>query len=98
MNLEVDISYASYLVINNIELWAKVSRILIHPPKPPLLVLSISNNWYQSLVTLKKFNSLSKIPMNMEQLKKNLEEALEQIDLLIEERDNLKDRYEDAKV
>ena len=34
----------------------------------------------------------------MEQLKKNLEEALEQIDLLIEERDNLKDRYENAKV
>ena len=36
--------------------------------------------------------------MDMEQLKKNLEEALEQIDQLIEERDNLKDRYEDAKV
>ena len=33
----------------------------------------------------------------MEQLKKNLEEALEQIDLIIEERDGLKDRYEDAK-
>ena len=33
----------------------------------------------------------------MEQLKKNLEEALEQIDLLIDERDGLKDRYEDAK-
>ena len=36
--------------------------------------------------------------MNMEQLKKKLEEALEQIDLLTEERDNLKDRYEDVKV
>ena len=34
----------------------------------------------------------------MEQLKKNLEEALEQIDLLTEEKDNLKDRCEDAKV
>ena len=34
----------------------------------------------------------------MEQLKKNLEEALQQIDLLTEERDNLKDKYEDAKV
>ena len=29
---------------------------------------------------------------------KNLEETLEQIDLLTEERDNLKDRYEDVKV
>ena len=29
---------------------------------------------------------------------KNLEESLEQIDLLIEERDTLKDRYEDSKV
>ena len=36
--------------------------------------------------------------MDMEQLKRNLEEALEKIDLLIEERDNLKDRYEHAKV
>ena len=36
--------------------------------------------------------------MDMEQLKKNLEEALEVIDLLIEERDGLKDRYKDAKV
>ena len=35
--------------------------------------------------------------MDMEHLKKNLEEALEQIDLLIDERDGLKDRYEDAK-
>ena len=33
----------------------------------------------------------------MEQLKKNLEEALEQIDLLIDERDGLKDRYKYAK-
>ena len=33
----------------------------------------------------------------MEQLKKNLEESLEQIDLLIDERDGLKDRYKDAK-
>ena len=33
----------------------------------------------------------------MEQLKKNLEEALEQIDLLTNERDGLKDRYKDAK-
>ena len=35
--------------------------------------------------------------MDMEQLKKNLEEALEQIDLLTDERDGLKDRYKDAK-
>ena len=35
--------------------------------------------------------------MNMESLKKNLEEALEKIDLLTDERDGLKDRYEDAK-
>ena len=34
----------------------------------------------------------------MELLKKKLEESLEQIDLLIEEKDNLKDRYEDVKV
>ena len=34
----------------------------------------------------------------MEKLKKNLEEALEQIDLHTEEKDNLKYRYEDAKV
>ena len=33
----------------------------------------------------------------MEQLKKNLEEALEQIYLLIDERDGLRDRYKDAK-
>ena len=33
----------------------------------------------------------------MEQLKKNLEEALEQIDLLTNERDGLRDRYKDAK-
>ena len=33
----------------------------------------------------------------MEQLKKNLKEALEQIDLLTDERDGLKDRYKDAK-
>ena len=33
----------------------------------------------------------------MEQLKKNLEEALEQIDLLTDERDGLRDRYKDAK-
>ena len=30
-------------------------------------------------------------------MKKNLEEALEQIDLLIDERDGLRDRYKDAK-
>ena len=36
--------------------------------------------------------------MDMKQLKRNNEEALKQIDLLTEERDNLKDRYEDAKV
>ena len=41
---------------------------------------------------------MSKIPIDMEQLKKNLEEALKQIDLLSKERDNLKVRYEDAKV
>ena len=33
----------------------------------------------------------------MEQLKKNLEEALEQIDRLTNEKDGLKDRYKDAK-
>ena len=33
----------------------------------------------------------------MEKLKKNLEEAFEQIDLLTDERDGLKDRYKDAK-
>ena len=33
----------------------------------------------------------------MEQLKKNLEEALEQIDLLTDERDGLRDRYKDVK-
>ena len=33
----------------------------------------------------------------MEQLKKNLEEALEQIDLLTNERDGLKDKYKDTK-
>ena len=36
--------------------------------------------------------------MDMEQLMKNLEEDLEQIDLLTEERDKLKDKYEDSKV
>ena len=36
--------------------------------------------------------------MDMEQLKGNLEEALEQIDLLTKERDKLKDKYEDSKV
>ena len=36
--------------------------------------------------------------MDMEQLKKNLEEALEQSDLLIDERDGLKDRYEDSNI
>ena len=35
--------------------------------------------------------------MDMEQLKKNLEEALEQIDLLIDERGGLRDRYKDAE-
>ena len=35
--------------------------------------------------------------MDMEQLKKNLEEAIEKIDFLTYERDDLKDRYEDAK-
>ena len=33
----------------------------------------------------------------MEKLKKNLEEALEKIELLIDERDGPKDRYKDAK-
>ena len=88
------LSYACGKVIKNIQLWAKVCKILIHPP---FLVLSISNNWYQSSVIQKRLNILNKIPMDMEKLKKNLEEALETIDLLIEERDNLKDRYEDAK-
>lgn len=36
--------------------------------------------------------------MDMEQLKRNLEESFEKIDLLTKERDNLKDRYEDEKV
>ena len=36
--------------------------------------------------------------MHMEQLMKNLKEALEQIDFLTEERDKLKDRYEESKV
>ena len=36
--------------------------------------------------------------MDMEQLMKNLKEALEQINLLTKERDKLKDRYEDSKV
>ena len=36
--------------------------------------------------------------MDMEQLKRNLEEALEHIDLPTEERDNSKDRYEDTNV
>ena len=35
--------------------------------------------------------------MNMEQLKKNFEEALKQIGLLTKEIDNLKDSYNDAK-
>lgn len=35
--------------------------------------------------------------MDMKQLKRNVEEALEQIDLLIEERDNLEEIYEDEK-
>ena len=35
--------------------------------------------------------------MDMEQLKKNLEETLEHIDLLTDERDGLKDRYKDTK-
>ena len=35
--------------------------------------------------------------MDMEQLKKNLEEALEQIDLLTDERDGLKEKSKDAK-
>ena len=36
--------------------------------------------------------------MDMEQLMKNLEEALEKIDLLTKEIDKLKDGYEDSKV
>ena len=36
--------------------------------------------------------------MDMEQLMKNLGEGLEQINLLIEEKDKLKDKYEDSKV
>ena len=35
--------------------------------------------------------------MDMDQLQKNLEEALEQIDLLTEERDSYKGKYENAK-
>ena len=63
----------------------------------PLSVLSISNNWYQSLLIQKRLNSLKNIPIDMEQFKKNIEEDLEQIDLLTNERDSLKDRYRDAK-
>ena len=36
--------------------------------------------------------------MEMEQLMRNLEEELEQIDLLTKERDNLKIKYDNAKV
>lgn len=36
--------------------------------------------------------------MDMEQLKRNIEESLEQIDLLTKEIDNWKDRYEHANV
>jgi uncharacterized coiled-coil DUF342 family protein len=36
--------------------------------------------------------------MDMKHLTKNLEEALEKIDLLSKERDKMKDRYEDSKV
>ena len=36
--------------------------------------------------------------MDMEELKKNLEEALKYIDILSQERDNLKERCEDEKV
>lgn len=35
--------------------------------------------------------------MDMEQLEKNVEEALKQIDLLTDERDGLRDRYKNAK-
>ena len=40
---------------------------------------------------------MNKSPMDVEKLKKNLEEALKQIDLLTDERDGLKDRYKDEK-
>ena len=73
----------------------KVCKLLIQLPP---LVIPISNNWYQSAVTQKRPNSLSMIPMDMEQLIKNLEEALEQIYLLNEEGDKLRERYEDSKV
>ena len=36
--------------------------------------------------------------MDIKELQKNLEEALEQIDLLTKERVTLKDRYKDSKV
>ena len=72
----------------------KFCRLLIHP----LSIIPVSNNWYQSLVTLKRLNNLSMIPMDMEHLMKNLDEALEQIDLLTEERDKLKDKYKGSKV
>ena len=65
---------------------------------PQISILFMYNNWYQSVVIQKRLNNLNKIPMDMEQLTKNLEEALEKIDLLTNERDGLKDRYEDAKV
>ena len=40
---------------------------------------------------------MNKIHIDIEQLKKNLEEALEHIDLLTDERYGLKDRYKDGK-
>ena len=58
-------SYAHDKVINNIQLCKNIENI----DSPPLSVLSISNNWYQSLVIQKRLNNLNKIPMNMEQLK-----------------------------
>ncbi len=42
-------------------------------------------------------SNLSKISMDMDQLHRNREEALEQLDVLTEERYILKDKYEDAK-
>ena len=95
-NITLFLCYALFKVRNNIQLVTKVCRLIIHLPPPP--IIPISNNWYHSIVTLKRLNNLSKIPIDMEQLKKNLEEALEKIDLLTEERDKLKDRYEEFKV
>lgn len=75
-----------FKIVKDIHSWVKVCGILIHP----LLVFPISNNWSQSSVTQRRPNNLSKITMDMDQLHKKLEEALEELDVITEERENLK--------